>query len=105
MRHFALAVVVLCGVFVRLANGQIPATDDSSTVSSQPTTNFGTQPTLQVIGPGVNSLIRFDLTALPAGLASSNISNATVRLYIDGVTTTGNFDVYLVAGAWSEGTI
>jgi len=62
-----------------------PATDDSYTASSSTTTNFGTQPSVDVIGPGVNSYIRFDLTALPAGLTSSNVSKATMRLSVNGV--------------------
>src|SRR5205823_13711143 len=75
---------------------QIPATDDAYTASSSPSSNYGTQPSLNVIGPGVNSYIRFDLTTLPANLTSSNVSKATLRLNINGVTTSGTFDVYLV---------
>jgi hypothetical protein len=72
---------------------------------SSPTSNYGTQPSLNVIGPGVNSYIRFDLTTLPATLTSSNISKATVRLNISGVTTSGTFDVFLVTSSWAEGTL
>jgi hypothetical protein len=60
---------------------------------------------LNVIGPGVNSYIRFDLTALPANLTSSNVSKATLRLNINGLTTSGTFDVYLVTSSWTEGAI
>jgi hypothetical protein len=71
-------------VFAARAAAQIPATDASYTASSSPTSNFGTQSMLDVIGAGVNSYIRFDLTALPAGLTGTNVSKATVRLNIDG---------------------
>ena len=88
----------------QFVSAQIPATDDSYTTSSSPTSNFGTQPNLLLM-QGVNSYIRFDLSALPPGLTSSNINKATVRLYIDGVTTSGTLDVYLVTNSWTEGAI
>src|SRR5712672_2206754 len=100
LRYLALSVIA-----VQFAAAQIPATDDSYTASSSPRSNFGTQSTLNVIGPGVNSYIRFDLTALPANLTSSNVSKATLRLNINGVTTSGTFDVYLVTSLWTEGAI
>lgn len=103
MRLRSLLLFLIIGV--QFAAAQIPATDDGYTASSSANGNFGNQSMLNVVGPGVNSYIRFDLTALPSGLTSSNVSKATVRLNINGVTTAGNFDVYLVTGAWSEGTI
>src|SRR6266700_1768440 len=96
---------LLLALLVRGATAQIPATDDSYAASSSPTSNFGTQSQLNVIGPGVNSYIRFDLSALPSNLTSSNISKAIIRLNINGVTTAGTFDVYLVTTSWSEGSI
>jgi len=102
----------LCRLFLllflvvgRFVSAQIPATDDSYSASSSPNSNFGNQSGLEVIGPGVNSYIRFDLTALPSGLTSSNVNKATMRLSLNGVTTAGAFDVYLVTSSWSESTI
>ena len=96
-RAFRLfAVLVIATSF---AAAQIPATDDSYTASSSPGNNYGTQSQLNVIGPGVNSYVRFDLTALPTGLTSANISKATMRLNINGVTTGGTFDVVLVTSS------
>src|SRR6266700_1579707 len=107
LRVVPFALQLLCAVCLLLgmASAQIPATDDSYTASSSASGNFGNQSMLNVIGPGVNSYIRFDLTALPAGLTSSNISKATVRLNINGVTSGGTFDVYLVTKAWTEGAL
>ena len=101
----AMLALVLATLFAVGAAAQIPATDDSFVTSSSPKSNYGTLPNLVVIGPGVNSYIRFDLTTLPEGLTSYNISKATVRLYIDGVTISGTFDVYLVTSPWSEGSL
>jgi len=101
----ALRCLALSVIAVQFAAAQIPATDDSYTASSSASSNFGTQSTLNVIGPGVNSYIRFDLAALPSGLTSSNVSKATLRLNINGVSTSGTFDVYLVTSSWTEGAI
>jgi len=101
----ALRCLALSAIAVQFAAAQIPATDDSYTASSSASSNFGTQSMLNVIGPGVNSYIRFDLTALPANLTSSNVSKATLRLNINGLTTSGTFDVYLVTSSWTEGAI
>src|SRR5438105_6454477 len=105
MKVLTLCLMSLLVVVSQFASAQIPATDDSYTASSSASGNFGNQSMLNVIGPGVNSYIRFDLTALPAGLSSSNVSKATLRLNINGVTTAGTFDVYLVTGSWTEGAL
>jgi len=89
MRSLRVVRISLCalgamGLLVGTAMAQIPATDDGYTASSSPSNNYSTQPQLNVIGPGVNIYIRFDLTALSAGLTSSNVSKATVRLNPDG---------------------
>jgi hypothetical protein len=105
MKIRTLCLLLFLAVGARFVRAQIPDTDDSYTASSSPTQNYGTQSSLTVIGPGVNAYIRFDLTALPSGLTASNISKATIRLYLNGVTTAGTFDVYLVTGAWTESTI
>jgi hypothetical protein len=100
-----LVGLLLCVLFSQALFAQIPASDDAYTASSSSGSNFGTQPSLNVIGPGVNSYIRFDLTALPANLTSANVSKATLRLNINGVTTGGTFDVYLVTKPWTEGAL
>jgi hypothetical protein len=105
MKLLALRLLALLVIAAQSAAAQIPATDDTYTASSSSTSNYGTQPSLNVIGPGVNSYIRFDLTALPGNLASSNVSKATLRLNINGVTTSGTFDVYLVTSSWTEGAL
>jgi hypothetical protein len=105
MKLHVLRLIAVLLIAAGFAVGQIPATDDSYTASSSGNGNFGNQSMLNVVGPGVNSYIRFDLTALPSGLNSSNVSKATVRLNINGVTSAGTFDVYLVTGSWTEGAL
>src|SRR5215831_18281078 len=103
MKFRALTLVFALAVAAHFAAAQIPATDDGYNASSSPGNNYGTQSQLNVIGPGVNSYVRFDMSALPAGLTNSNVSKATMRLNINGVTTGGTFDVYLVTSSWTEG--
>jgi len=108
LRVVRFALQLLCSVclLLSMAFSQIPATDDSFTASSSASGNFGNQSMLNVIGPGVNSYIRFDVAGtLPTGLDSSNISKATVRLNVNGVTTPGTIDVYLVTKPWNENAI
>lgn len=76
-------------------------TDDASTVSSMPATNFGTKTALQ-ISAGSKSYITFDLSTLPSGTVGADIAKATLKLYVNKVTTPGTFDLYRVAGAWTE---
>jgi YVTN family beta-propeller protein len=54
---------------------------------------------------GRNTYIQFSLAPLPAGLTSSNVSIATMKLFVGSVTTAGTFDVDLVTSTWNEKTI
>lgn len=105
LKFRALQLLLAFSLTVQFAVAQIPATDDGYTASSLSSGNFGSQPMLNVIGPGVSSYIRFDLTAIPSGLNSSNVSKATMRLNINSATTSGTFDVYLVTSSWTEGSL
>jgi hypothetical protein len=78
--------------------------DDAYTQSSTPSQNFGANANLRVAS-GINSYLRFDLSTLPAGTAGSDVAKATLRLYVNTLTTAGLFDVHRVIGAWNEGTI
>src|SRR5690242_9971586 len=105
MTFRSLILIVVLAFVAQFAAAQIPATDDGYTASSSPSSNFGSSSQLNVIGPGVNRYIRFDLMALPAVLNSANVSKATLRLNVNGVTSAGTFDVYLVTKAWTEGAL
>ncbi len=51
------------------------------------------------------SYIQFDLSSIPAGFNGSNIAKATLKLYVNSVTTAGSFNVDYVTGPWAEKTI
>jgi hypothetical protein len=83
-----------------LAQSSPPIADTYSSSSSS-TTNYGASDTLQV-SSGSKTFLQFELTTLPPGAA---VSKATLRLFVDAVTTAGAFDVYQVNNTWQEGTL
>ena len=78
-----------------------PPSSDSYTLSSKPSMNFGTRTNLMV-AQGTTSFVQFDLSTLPSGTA---INKATLRLYVDSVSSSGSFDVDQVSSAWAEETL
>lgn len=84
---------------------QITPSDDAYTNSAAPKTNHGDAATLNLKSAIETSYIRFDLTAVPAGYTGASVAKATLKLYVNSVTTGGSFNVDLVSGTWSETTI
>jgi len=85
-------------------------TDDAYTDAAKATTNFGNAATLPVSGSGATlkrAWIKFDLpSVLPAGTTASQVSKATLKLWVSTAKTGGPVSVYVVTGtpAWVEGT-
>lgn len=85
-------------------------TDDTYTDAAKATTNFGNVATLPVSGSGATlkrTWIKFNIPGvLPAGTTASQISKATLKLWVSTVTTGGPVNLYVVTGttAWVEGT-
>jgi len=101
--QFFSAVVLLMSFFFAIrAHAQITPTGDAYTNSTTPTTNYGAKTLLDVDAASQISYIQFDLTSIPAG---ASVSQATLKLYVNSVTTAGGFNVDYVNGSWSEGTI
>ncbi len=97
--------VSLLGLFVFLwtaAYAQITPLGDSYINTAAPTTNYGTATLLDVNGAKQTTYIQFNLASIPA---TASVSQATLKLYVNAVTTAGSFNVDYVNGAWSEGTI
>ena len=84
------------------AHAQLTPSQDSYTSSTDPTTNYGSNVLLYVDGAKETSYIQFNLASIPSG---ASVSQATLKLYVNAVTTTGSFNVDYVNGSWSEGTI
>ena len=85
-------------------------TDDAYTDAAKANTNFGNATTLPVSGSGGSlkrAWIKFDLpSVLPAGTTASQVSKATLKLWVSTAPTGGPVNVYVVTGtpAWVEGT-
>jgi hypothetical protein len=82
--------------------GQITPSADAYINTATPTTNYGAKTLLDVDGASQTSYIQFDLASVPA---SASISQATLKLYVNGVTTAGSFNVDYVNGTWTESKI
>jgi len=82
----------------------LPAVADATLRTAQPASNFGALPQLQV-DHATHAILRFNLSALPPGLTSSSIAQASLRLYANRVTTPGYVNLTRVDSPWSETTI
>ena len=84
------------------AFGQITPLGDTYTNSADPTTNYGAQKTLDVDAAKEITYIQFNLASVPAG---ASISQATLKIYVNTVSTAGAFEIYAVNGAWTESAL
>ena len=100
--RYAILLLVLAAL---PSFAQITPSDDAYTNTGSPSTNFGAKPLLDVQSASQNTYILFDLSPLPAGYTGSNISKATLKLYVNTVTSAGSFNVDFVNGSWTEKTI
>jgi len=89
------------------AYGQITPSADAYTNTIAEGTNYGASTVLEVDSAAASTMvsyIRFDLSSIPSG---ASISQATLKLYVNSVTTAGSFNVNYVGGTadWVESTI
>jgi hypothetical protein len=103
-KRLSLFAVILLG-WLSAAYAQVTPTDDAYVNSAAPTTNYGAAATLNLQSAADTSFIRFDLTSVPAAYSGASIAKATLKLYVNTVTTGGSFNVDLVNGTWAEKTI
>ncbi len=80
----------------------VPLVQDSY-VTGGTATNFGSAVTMNVGGGATaQSLIQFDLSALPFGTNASNIARATLVVFVHSVGATGTVNISTANGAWTE---
>lgn len=98
-RYASIAALLLCS---SLAGQSLPAVADAF-VQPGTATNFGASPNVNV-GGTVNyvGLLRFDL---PGGVNPSDVSVATLRVFVGTVGSPGQISVYAAGSAWSESTV
>lgn len=98
-------LVSLLGLLVFLwgtAYAQITPLGDSYINTATPTTNYGSKTLIDVDGVSQTAYIQFNLASIPA---TASVSQATLKLYVNAVTTAGSFNVDYVNGTWSESKI
>jgi hypothetical protein len=83
---------------------EVALTGDAHVSMTRSTTNFGTLANLYV-GNGNTALLQFDLTTLPAGLTASQVSRATLTVFVNRVNTGGTVSLSPVTSAWSESAV
>ena len=97
LRLASLLTLILLGATA--AYSQITPLGDTYTNSADTTTNYGAQKTLNVDAEKEITYIQFNLASVPTG---ASISQATLKLYVNTVTTAGAFELYAVNGTWTE---
>src|SRR5438034_670148 len=107
---FVLAFVGAC--FLRPSDASavlaMPEADAHVTAGSRGT--FGALKTLRIQGPPARNrvrtaFIRFDLSTLAPGTTGSEVTRATLMVFVNSVRVPGSLDVRQVTSAWSEATI
>jgi hypothetical protein len=103
---FTVAVTVLLPLFLypqaRAADAPLKA--DAYVTSAMPNQNNGTATTIRV-ATGINALLRFDLSTLPAGTTGADIARANLRLAVNGAPTAGSINVRAILVAWPETSV
>src|SRR6202041_3283723 len=103
MRVASLLSLLL--VAVTAVYGQLTPSGDSYTNTASPTTNYGAKTVLDVESASQTTYIQFNLSSIPDGYTSADITKATLKLYVNAVAKGGSFNVNYVSGTWSESTI
>jgi len=104
LRTQLAALVLTALVLLTGAHGQLTPIQDAYTNTADPTTNYGASKLLDVES-SQTTYIQFDLSAIPAGYTGSNITKASLKLYVNTATKAGSFNVDYVNGTWTESTI
>src|SRR5882762_102826 len=108
---YALVMLALVLLAPMVSYGQGSTLErDAYTLSTSAGTNFGSATIVRVSGSGSGAIgkgyFRFKMTtSLPSGLTTDKIAKATVKLYVNAVTSPGTVDVFLVSNTWAENSI
>ncbi len=101
-RRALLALIFLAPGAAHAAG--VKLTNDSYTSTTKPTFNYGAAAAVNVSSVD-KGFLRFDLADLPAGVISSEVEKATLKIYLSAVSAAGSFQVCQVTGTWTESTI
>lgn len=83
---------------------EAPLQADSYSTSNFATSNYGAAVNLKV-NANSDGLFLFDLSALPVGTTTTNISKATLFIWVNSVITPGSLEVAEITSPWTEATV
>ena len=83
---------------------ELPVLADASVSSARATANLGYLSNLY-IGNGNITFIQFGLSGLPAGITASQVSTATVTVFVNRIYAPGAITVAPVTSAWTESAV
>ena len=83
---------------------ELPVSGDAHVNSLYPDVSFGALPFLQA-GGTTRTFVRFDLSGLPPHLSPSDLSRASLVLWVGRVTVAGEVQVSEASGPWDEATL
>jgi hypothetical protein len=106
LKRFGLVRLILCLGVLSFSVHEASATDvaligDASVNSAHPSVNYGALSNLYVAS-GNTAFLQFDLSTLPTGTTSAQISRATLTVFVNRVNTAGAVTVSPVTGSWGE---
>src|SRR5437899_6240951 len=99
--RYGLFVLLTMVLLALPGHAQITPSDDAYVNAAAAATNYGAAGTLNLSSATQTSFIRFDLSSVPSGYTGSQIAKATLKLYVNSVSTGGNFNIELVGGTWT----
>jgi hypothetical protein len=98
--RIALALVMTAAGLAQ----ELPVSGDAHVNSLYPDVNFGAFPFLQA-GGNTRIFLKFDLGGVPPNISPSDVSRASLILWVNRVTVAGQIQVLEAAGPWDEATV
>ena len=104
LRSVLRCAVLVVSLLAIAAKAQLTPSADSYINTASSNTNYGASKLLDVESTQT-SFIRFDLSAIPAGYTGTNVTKASLKLFVNTVPKSGSFNIDYVNGSWSESTL
>jgi hypothetical protein len=95
----AVCLTLILAVPARGSNVQLIA--DAHVVASFPTVNFGSVSNLYV-GNGSVAFLQYDLSNLPSGTISAQVTRANLTLFVNRINVAGAVDIAAVQSGWTD---
>ena len=99
-----LFLTAVCAAGLSAAESGVKQDSYVSSVAHLTTSNYGTAANLNV-NPTAHAFVQFDLSNLPAGIQPASISKATMWIFVNNRSTSGNLLFSQITGSWSESAV